>query len=134
MTDDHLELSESENKTAKTEIPSQNAILEEAPPGENIDRHSTALENVSADTDPPQLLSQSIPVLAKPHGRQVESSAADKMTLTLPCNDLVAASSPPRSKVLLVEDNIINMKVCNFFFTHSSSKLIHNVLRSSSIT
>jgi hypothetical protein len=103
------EPSESNNATAKSEIPSQNAVLEGISTLEIADRHSTNLrENVPVETDQSQLLPLSV---TKPRDQQAEGSAADKMILTLPYNKLAAKSSLPRSKVLLVEDNAINMKV-----------------------
>ena len=103
------ELSNSNMSTANPENSSQNAVVEKISTLEISDRYSTELlENVAAENDHPQLLAPSI---SKPHDEQAESSAADKVISTLPYNDLTAALSPPRSKVLLVEDNAINMKV-----------------------
>ena len=103
-----IELSNSNMGMANPENSSQNAVVEKISNLEIADRHSTELlENVAAETDQLQLLP---PSLQKPHDIQAESSTTNKIS-TLPHNDLTATLSPPRSKVLLVEDNAINMKV-----------------------
>jgi hypothetical protein len=95
--------------TANPEISSQNAVVEKISTLKIADRHSTELlEDVAAETEQPQLLPPSLP---RPHDEQAESSAADKIISTLPYNDLTSTLTRPRSKVLLVEDNAINMKV-----------------------
>lgn len=128
VTDGHRELSASNNNTANGEIPFENAVLEEVSPDDRIDRHSMVdLENVPAEIDQAQVLPPSTPIFPKPHDQQVESSAAGKMILTLPYHNLVSTSSPPRSKVLLVEDNVINMKA---FLTLPSSSRYTNSERS----
>jgi hypothetical protein len=104
------ELSNSSTKNAAQSVsPPQNAILEGISTLKVYDQHSTALlENVPAQISQPQVLVSPLP---KPQDQPTESSATNKMNLTLPYNGLVALPSPPRSKVLLVEDNAINMKV-----------------------
>jgi hypothetical protein len=116
VTDYHRGLSESIDNMAKKENPSQSAILEAGSAREITDRHAPALlENVLTETDRSQLLPPSTPILPNPHHPPVKAAVADKMILTLPYHAVVATSSPPRSKVLLVEDNIINMKVYYYF-------------------
>jgi hypothetical protein len=103
------ELSGVNNTTAKTELPSHSAVLEGVSALEITDGNSTdLLQSVPAEIDQPQLLPLSVP---KPQDQQAGGSAANKVILTLPYNTLAATSSPPRSRVLLVEDNAINMKV-----------------------
>jgi hypothetical protein len=109
MTDEQREVSASTG-TANTEIPSQNTILLEANATHvNINRHSTAApEKAPAEIDKSQVLPPPIPLLPQPPSERAESSPAEKMILTLHGLPTYSAS---RSKVLLVEDNFINMKV-----------------------
>ena len=104
-----IDLSSSNNGTAKTEIPSHSAALQKIANLEIADRHSTKLlQNVPTGNNLPQLL---VPPLAEIHHQREESSVNDEMFLPLPHLSFEATSSPLRSKVLLVEDNAINMKV-----------------------
>lgn len=127
MTDGRREDSGYNGSTANTGIAPENAVLlEEASTHVNIDPHFAAdQEIVPAAIDKAQLLPPSIPLLPHQSYQEVESSIADKMVLTLPYHCL-PDSRPPRSKVLLVEDNAINMKVPSHSHSPIQSKCYLN--------
>jgi hypothetical protein len=112
VIDTPSQLSGSNEKTAEGKIPPQDAIVEDAHPDDKIDRHpNVEQEKVPAEIDHPHVLPPSTPIFPSPQDQQAETSVADKMNLNLPYHNLVSTASRPRSKVLLVEDNVINMKV-----------------------
>jgi hypothetical protein len=82
-------------------------IIPENPISEDhIDKHPTVdIQTVPTAIGDPQVRPS---LFAQPHESQVETNAIDKMISKIPYH---TSSGPPQSKVLLVEDNIINMKV-----------------------
>ena len=112
VTNGHSGILGSNESAPSTEKPLENMILLEEVPRVYSDGHSTAdPENLHAEIEKPQFLPPCAPSSPQPLKQQVDSFAADKMTVTLPHHASPAQKSAARSKVLLVEDNVIKMKV-----------------------
>ncbi len=106
MTDDHHEFTDIMAK-AGTLVP--NIIPENPISEDHIDKHYTVdIQTVPTAIGDPQVRPS---LFAHPHESQVETNATDKMVSKIPYHTSVTSSGPPQSKVLLVEDNVINMKV-----------------------
>ncbi|KAG0648199.1 Autoinducer 2 sensor kinase phosphatase [Hyphodiscus hymeniophilus] len=110
--ENHHETSGSNETAASGQLPSGNAtLLEKVPTHVQTDRHSTdGLENGPGEIDKSKYLPPSIPLFPEPRQEQAKAPAANARTLTLPYHKSLATRLQ-RNKVLLVEDNAINMKI-----------------------